>query len=461
MSFLTSRQKKSFLALLLGLLIISCIPYGFLAEGDAAFPFWSGLYLVQFLIYGEILFLFRDTDLSLRWIWVVAILARTVLIFTEPTLENDYWRYLWDGRVLANGINPYTFKPLDPALDHLEVSYRHLIGWKQYGTIYPPFSILVFAITHLIAGDSLIGLKIALTLFDLGTGAVLFIWFKRLGISPKWSALYFFNPLVLKETANSGHLDSIAVFFSALAAFLMWRSGGRFSESKLFSLSGWTALAMAVASKIYPICFVPLFFKVDRSRWLGVLTFSGLLLIAYSPFLTAGFHMLNGTEAFARHWIFNASFYRFFQNGVPPLLSALGEMKVLSEATVSLLLREDRLAKALVALVFGVFTLYRTRKIQGLNDLPKELVNVVGALLILSPVVNAWYVLWIVPFICITRHVPWLAFTYLVFASYSWWYSRELALYLRWFEYVAFFSVFVFWYYRRKEKVDHPNQGSL
>lgn len=461
MDFLTLRRKKSFLSLLLGFFLISCIPYAFLPEGDAAFPWWSGLYLVQFLVYGGILFFFRDTDLRLRWIWVVAILARAVLIFTEPTLENDYWRYLWDGRVLANGINPYSFKPLDPALDHLDVSYRHLIGWKQYGTIYPPFSILVFAISHLIAGDSLTGLKVALTLFDLGTGAVLLFWFKGLGIAPKWSALYFLNPLVLKEIANSGHLDSIAVFFSVLAAFLMWRSGGRFSGRKIFSLSGWTALAMAVASKIYPICFVPLFFKVDRSRWLGALTFLGLLLIAYSPFLTAGFHMLNGTEAFAKHWIFNASFYRFFQNGVPILLSGLGEMKVLSEVTASFLLREDRLAKGLVALIFGVFTLYRALKIKGPNDLPQELVNVVGAILLLSPVVNAWYVLWIVPFVCITRHVPWLVFTFLVFASYSWWYSQELALYLRWFEYVAFFSVFAIWGHYRKEKVAHPNRGSL
>lgn len=461
MDFLTLRRKKSFLYLLLGLFLISCIPYAFLHAGEAAFPGWSCLYLIQFLVYGGILFLLRDTNLNLRWIWVVAILARAFLIFTEPTLENDYWRYLWDGRVLTHGINPYSFKPLDPALDHLDVSYRHLIGWKQYGTIYPPFSILVFAISHLIAGDSLTGLKAALTLFDLGTGVVLIVWFKRLGISPKWSALYLLNPLVLKETANSGHLDSIAVFFSVLAAFLMWRSGRRSSESKMFSLSGWAALAMAVASKIYPICLVPLFFRVDRWRWLGALTFSGILLIAYSPFLAAGFHMLNGTEAFAKHWIFNASLYRLFQNGVPPLLSSLGEMKVLSEITVSFLLREDRLAKALVASFFGVFTLYRAVKIKGLNDLPQELVNVIGALLILSPVVNAWYVLWIVPFACITRHVPWLAFTYLVFSSYSWWYSRELALYLRWFEYVAFFSVFAFWYYRRKEKVAHSNQGSL
>ena len=254
MSFLTLKQKKSFpfLYVLMGAFLIPCILYAFLPPGDAAYPWFSGLYLVQFMIYGGILFFLKDAPLDRKWIWALAIVARSVLVFTEPVLENDYWRYLWDGRVLAHGINPYSFKPLDHALDHLEISYRHLIGWKQYGTIYPPFSILVFAITHLIAGDSLFGLKVALTLFDLGTGAILVLWFRRLGVSTKWSALYFFNPLVLKEIANSAHLDSIAVFFTLFATFLLWQSGRYPSGNRKVSVAAWAVLGVAVASKLIP-----------------------------------------------------------------------------------------------------------------------------------------------------------------------------------------------------------------
>ena len=450
MNFLTLSRKKSFLSVLAGLFLICIMLYAFLPHGDAAFPWFSGLYFAQFLIYGGILLLLKKHDINFKWIWALAIIARAILIFTEPTLENDYWRYLWDGRVLANGINPYSFKPLDHALDHLEIPYRHLIGWKQYGTIYPPFSILVFAISHLIVGDSLVGLKIILTLFDLGTGALLILWFRALGISPKWSVLYFLNPLVLKEIANSAHLDSIAVFFATLAAFLMWKSGSRSADNKKLSLLAWVTLAVAVASKIYPICFVPVFFKISRSRWLGILIFSGLLLIAYSPFFTAGIHMLNGTEAFARHWIFNASVYRIFQNGVPLFVSSLGDLKLLSETAVSSLLQDDRLTKVIVVVLFGVFILYRAKKIRTGDDLPRELVNVLGALLLLSPVVNAWYVLWILPFACITDHKPWLLFSFVVFSSYSWWYSLELAFYFRWFEYVIFFAAFALWFHRNK-----------
>ena len=211
----------------------------------------------------------------------------------------------------------------------------------------------------------------------------------------------------------------------------------------------------------YPICLVPLFFKVDRWRRPGFLTFGILLMIAYSPFLAAGFHILNGTEAFARHWIFNAGAYRVFQNGVPLLISPLTDLKILPEATASFFLKEDRLAKLMVVILFSVFTFYRAKKIKTADELPSESVNVLGALLILSPVVNGWYVLWILPFACITRNKPWLLFSFLVFASYSWWYSEDLAFYLRWVEYIVFFVIFFFWYIQRKQKVALPNKDSL
>lgn len=453
MNFLTLNCKKRLLCGLLGFFLISCIYYAFLPSGGAAFPRFSGIYLAQFLIYFGILRLLKDVSLNTKWIVGIAIVARVILIFTAPTLENDFWRYLWDGRVLAHGINPYTYKPLDPALDFLDVPYRRLIGWKNYGTIYPPVSILVFAVVHLMAGDSLTWLKVSLTLFDLGTGGILILWFKRLGISPKWCALYFLNPLVLKEVSNSAHLDSIVVFFSVLATYLMWGSDQFAKGSMKKSLAAWIYLAVAVASKIYPICFVPFFFKVDRRRWFGLFIFIVLLGIAYGPFISAGINILNGTEAFARHWIFNASMYRVFQDGIPIVLSHVHNLGLVSLQSQNVLLKDDLLAKFIVAFIFGLFTLYRAKKISTTAELPSELVNVIGALLVLSPVVNGWYVLWILPFACLVGNKPWLLFSFLVMASYSWWYSKELAPTLRWFEYLVFYAVLFLWHIRTKEKL--------
>ena len=133
--------------------------------------------------------------MTLGWIWLFAVLARATLIFTTPVFENDYYRYLWDGRVVAHGVNPYQYSPLDPALDDLDVPYRESIGWSQFKTIYPPVSILTFGAIHLIKPDSLSALRIGLCLFDLAIGFVILLWLAKRGQPVIYVALYLLNPL--------------------------------------------------------------------------------------------------------------------------------------------------------------------------------------------------------------------------------------------------------------------------
>lgn len=305
----------------------------------------------------------------------------------------------------------------------------------------------------LLAPDSLFVLKAILTLFDLGTGLLVVAWLKENRTSPKWSVLYFFNPLLLKEIANSAHLDSIAVFFSVAAGLLLIRSENGIRSRSNSSLA-WGALALAVGSKLYPICLVPLFLKLDRRRrWRGLAFFSGVLLLLYLPVFFAGLAGLNGTEAFARQWIFNASLFRVFQKLAENFVYLASAIGSLTASRGALLLRNDLLAKMIGGTVFIFFALYRVTRASSMRDLPSEAMTLLGALLILSPVVNAWYVLWILPFACIARSVPWLAFSYLVVAGYCWWYSPNAAFYLKWTEYVTFFSLLAIFGMIRKNHV--------
>jgi hypothetical protein len=452
MDFLTANSKKSFFVSILTAQVGCCLAYCFLPPGNVAFPAFFLLYSAQFLAFAISIFLLRSISVGPGWIIGFAIMARILLLYSEPVLENDYWRYLWDGRVLAHGINPYEFKPLASALNHLDVNYRHLIGWKEYGTIYPPFSIGVFALAHLIAPDSLLALKVILVLFDLGTAWLILKWLKALEVPSKWIFLYLFNPLVLKEISNSAHLDSIAVFFTVLASLLLFRSSSMpFDSKKISRTSGaaWGALAFAVASKLYPLCLLPLFLKADRKRWAGFVLFLLVLLAFYSPILSLGYRGWNGTEAFARHWIFNASIYRVFQKGSEMFLGHFPTMQV---SFLSGIFKDDLVAKFLSGLTLLGFCVMRASRFTQARDLPKEITYVFAALLLLSPVVNAWYVLWLLPFACIAKSGPWLTFSYLVAASYSWWYSPELAFYFRWGEYACLFLVLVIWIRLRKQR---------
>jgi hypothetical protein len=413
--------------------------YLFLAPGEDLFFEWVLIYCAQFLLYlGAVLLLakFGAGNLSL---WVVTgIVVRVVLWFSDPVLETDFYRYLWDGRVQANGINPYLYAPLDPALDRIDVLYRAYINGSQFRTIYPPVAQYVFGLSHWVAPDSLLGLKIFFTIFDLATGFLLVRWLKRRDLDARWSLLYFLNPLVLKEIANSAHVDAIPMFLSFAAIYLMSRPGRR------RSVLAWVLLALAVGSKWYPLVLVPFFLRLDGQRWRHSLVFAILLVVVYLPFLDAGLHLLDGTMGFARYWVFNASVFQL----TSALFDGLGRFSQQSPMAQQLLTNQWP-AKLLLGVVFLLAVGWRARRLENHHQLPAAALWALGLLLIVSPVVDAWYVLWLVPLASLERHLPWLCFSYLVAAAYAWFYSKELAPMFRTVEYGIFYGL-LFWRHREQ-----------
>ncbi len=161
-----------------------------------------------------------DTDKLLFYgILACGLIGRIILWFTTPIMEDDFWRYMWDGHVFTSGINPFIHAPINTALDHLQTDYRDEIGYRELRTIYPPFAQYVFALSALLFPHSLLGLKVVLTIFDLATAVVLWKWLRFEKLNPAWALLYFLNPLVLKEIANSAHLDSIVIFLTVASLF--------------------------------------------------------------------------------------------------------------------------------------------------------------------------------------------------------------------------------------------------
>ncbi len=396
------------------LLAASCGLYFLLDPEESRFLPWLGLFTLQFALYAALaLALLRRGTIPVALVLASALAARVVLWFTTPVFEADYYRYLWDGHVFSEGINPYLYAPEDPALDAVETDTRFFIQWSQYRTIYPPLAQFVFLLAHTAAPDSLLGLKVVFTLFDLATGVVVLRFLAGRGIHGSWSALYFLNPLVLKEVANSAHVDAVAVFFTTSAVFLL----GRFGKKR--PLGGLLLLSLSAGAKLYALALAPLFARLDE-RWRRNALAAGLALaFLYVPFVGAGLAALfDGALAFGRHWVFNASLFRLVDAVSPAGFS-----------------------KAAAALLFVLFVLFRTRSLRDEREIPAAVLSVLGAILLLSPVVNAWYVLWLLPFAAIEKSVPWLAFTYLVGFSYSWFHSREAAPYFQVAEYGALFAL--------------------
>lgn len=407
------------------LLGISCFGYYYIHTWSHDYWGLLAVYSVQFFIFYQVyrLIIKVESPDSFKYLLITGLLCRAILLPSTPILEDDFWRYMWDGRVISNGVNPYDFAPNDSALDGLSTSYRSQIGWPELSTIYPPFAQLLFGLAHIIFGDSVIGLKIIFLLFDFGIWWLLFCWLSALGQNTKFSFLYLLNPLVLKEISNSAHLDSVVVFFTLLSVYLM-------SQKKMFR-SAWASLALATLTKLFPIVLIPLFLKFDRRWKLNILLFLLLILSFYLPFVE-GKLLFGGTKAYASYWQFNASLYHVANF----IFESLNFPKYAP--------------RLLIGALFFIFAVWQTTITRMYSEIPLTSLNIIGALLVVSPVVDAWYVLWVLPFAILTSHTPWIVFSYLVVASYSWFYSSELALYFRLAEYGMFFGIYAWWHLKKQ-----------
>ncbi len=232
-----------------------------------------------------------------RLIWMVLAVAvglRAIWVVSHPIQEVDLYRYMWDGAVLAQGVSPYDYSPLrvlradlreDAIGPHLERLVRlrdanpelreilRRVHFAEIRTVYPPVSQAVFAIADMLVTPRaavqtrLLVMKLVLVAFDLAVLVMLLHLLHRCGLHPAVSILWGWSPLVLKEFAGSGHLDSIAVALcvgALLVAVEGWRAaaGGallRWSASGLL-------LGLAIGAKLYPIVLLPLVARAARLR---------------------------------------------------------------------------------------------------------------------------------------------------------------------------------------------------
>jgi alpha-1,6-mannosyltransferase len=130
----------------------------------------AGLLVVSAVVYFGAVRLILRNAWPCGTVWIVlgvAVALRMLLLTVPPTLSSDIYRYVWDGRVQANGINPYRYIPADPALASLRdaVIYPQINRADYARTIYPPFAQMAFAAVGRI-WDSVMGMRLAMLGFE-------------------------------------------------------------------------------------------------------------------------------------------------------------------------------------------------------------------------------------------------------------------------------------------------------
>jgi hypothetical protein len=318
----------------------------------------------------------HPVQLSRRYFFILlgfGIVMRALLLFSPPH-STDVYRYVWDGRVQAEGINPYRYVPADPALERLRDHDIYLnVNRKDYApTIYPPAAQLIyFAVSRL--SETVTMMKAAMLAFEgLAVWALVRLLAAR-GLPIVLASLYLLHPLPVWEVAGSGHVDVVAVGFTLLALLAAER-GKRFASG--------VALAAGMATKYFPITLTPAIYK--RWDWRMPAAFAATALALYLPYFSAGKNVFGFLGGYAGEE---------FGEGDGLYIAAILRQLGFGAAALPIYL-------ALAAVTLFVLA-WRSgfRDASEKPDLRGAFAIAVAFTVLFSPH-YAWYFLWLVPFLC-------------------------------------------------------------
>lgn len=317
-------------------------------------------------------------SLTISQVLVTVLVLGAIGMLTRPLLEDDHFRYLWDGYITATTGKPFAHAPshyfVDAAVPVVMQDALNGINNPVIPTIYGPVLQALFALCYWIAPAALWPLKLVL----LGAQVAVVLLLRYAGVRPRWLMLLTLHPLLIKESAMTAHPD-ILIGAALLAAVLAWR---RQHEGLAAILA-----ATAVAMKFSAVAAL-LFFCINRHGRLSARGCLAMLLtlgILYAPVLlpAAGGGEALAVAAFAGQWTFNPLLFKW-------VAAALGDAVARAACMGLFALTWLILAGQWIAKLRGAGG-------KGLNPPSPPLVGVFIAMLLLSPVVNPWYWLWVLP----------------------------------------------------------------
>jgi hypothetical protein len=285
-------------------------------------------FIKLFMLYAALFFITWKVIQLGKNFWFLAVAAlifRLVFIVALPNLSQDFYRFIWDGRMILEGWNPYLYLPENLMSEGTEPISQARELYEGMGVLsatnytnYPPLNQMIFVISSFLAGKSILGtviyMRITIIAADLG---VLYLGKKLLedlSLPVNRIFWYILNPLVIIELTGNLHFEGVMVFFLVLSLYLL--------RKQKWILSA-LAFACSVLLKLIPLLFLPLllrYFLKHRdnannygfTKLLGYYLIVGLIVIAgFAPFISLEF--LSKFAASIGLWFqkfeFNASIY--------------------------------------------------------------------------------------------------------------------------------------------------------
>lgn len=370
-----------------------------------------------FLVYGLVVTRSWNATQT-RWWMGIAVLLRLIFLFSNPILSDDFFRFVWDGRLLVAGFNPYLYLPSEVAnmslfsAANLSTTLYEGLNSPHYFTVYPPLNQLFFGVAAWIGGDnvqlSVVVMRVIILMAEVGN-----CWLlsspQNLGIQPSAKRkinglVYALNPLVIVELTGNLHFEAVTLFFVLLA--LRWLNRPWFKDSYLMASA--VALGLGASVKLLPLIFLPLLIR--RMGWQKGIIYSGVVGLTivglFLPFLSKSLLTNVGTslDLYFQKFEFNASVYY--------LLREVGYWITGYNLIQSL-------GPVLSLITLGTVSWLAFQK----SSLAEKMLLSLTVYFFLATTVHPWYITTLVALGAITRHwypVVWsllLPLTYVAYAS--------------------------------------------
>ncbi|AXT62514.1 mannosyltransferase [Aquimarina sp. AD10] len=284
---------------------------------------WTILFFISYKI-------IQSNPNNWKLLAVAGLLFRIVFLFAIPNLSQDFYRFIWDGRMLLEGYNPYLSLPEVWISDNnAPINQAHELykGMGQLNgshfTNYPPISQLCYLISAVFASKSILGsamvFRILIILADIGTFFFGKKLLKALKLPEKQIFWYVLNPFIIIELTGNLHFEAVMVFFIIWSLYLLHKGYWYWAA---------IALGLSVSVKLIPLLFLPLFFKKfvigDHKNYNKLGIRSGLpkllgfysiilltVLVTFAPFLSEAF-LINFRKTITlwfQNFEFNASIF--------------------------------------------------------------------------------------------------------------------------------------------------------
>ncbi|MCK7589023.1 mannosyltransferase [Subsaxibacter sp. CAU 1640] len=402
---------------------------------------YSGLFLLFYK-------LMQNHKVNFNLLLIFAAIFRIMFLFAIPNLSQDFYRFIWDGRLLIEGLNPYLYKPESFIQNNQFPIAQAQELYQGMGTLngshftnYPPIKQCIFTVAAFISGKSIIGSAIVFRVFiitaDFGTLYFGKKLLEKLNIPVNKIFWYILNPFIIIELTGSLHFEGVMVFFLVWSLYLLYVGKWKLAAA-IFGLS--------VSTKLIPLLLLPLFFQWFTKRqsndfkplgFYKLISYYSIvaivIILLFAPFFSSEF--ISNYSKTVGLWFtdfeFNASIY-YVAREIGYVLTGYNQIAVIG-----------KFIPVIVILFSIAFTFIRNSR--TMPNLICSMVLLIAVYYFVSTTIHPWYLTTILALSIFTNYKFPLIWSFVIVLSYFTYANSNYSenLWVIGLEYLLVYAVFV------------------